>query len=59
MIALLLWIFGGDIMEATTAAIAVIALMLVLKVVTWDDIVQQRRGTRSHGSRRWSRWPTD
>jgi L-tartrate/succinate antiporter len=42
VIALLLWIFGGDIMEATTAAIAVIALMLVLKVVTWDDITANK-----------------
>ena len=42
LIALLLWIFGGDIMEATTAAIAVIALMLILKVVTWDDITANK-----------------
>jgi L-tartrate/succinate antiporter len=42
VIALVLWIFGGDIMEATTAAIAVIALMLVLKVVTWDDITTNK-----------------
>ena len=41
-VALLLWIFGGDIMEATTAAIAVIALMLVLKVVTWEDITANK-----------------
>jgi L-tartrate/succinate antiporter len=38
VLALLLWIFGGDIMEATTAAIVVISLMLLLNVVTWDDI---------------------
>jgi L-tartrate/succinate antiporter len=42
VIALLLWIFGGDIMEATTAAIVVISLMLVLKVVTWDDITSNK-----------------
>jgi L-tartrate/succinate antiporter len=42
VIALLLWIFGGDIMEPTTAAIAVIALMLVLNVVTWDDITSNK-----------------
>jgi L-tartrate/succinate antiporter len=42
LIALLLWIFGGKIMEATTAAIAVISLMLVLKVVTWDDITANK-----------------
>jgi len=42
LIALLLWIFGGAIMEATTAAIVVISLMLLLKVVTWDDITANK-----------------
>ena len=42
VIALLLWIFGGEIMEATTAAIVVICLMLLLKVVTWDDITANK-----------------
>ena len=42
VIALLLWIFGGDIMEATTAALVVISLMLILKVVTWDDIISNK-----------------
>ena len=38
LLALGLWIFGGDAINATTVAFVVIALMLVLKVVTWDDI---------------------
>jgi L-tartrate/succinate antiporter len=42
LIALLLWIFGGNIMEATTAAIVVISLMLILNVVTWDDITANK-----------------
>jgi L-tartrate/succinate antiporter len=42
VIALLLWIFGGNIMEATTAAIVVISLMLILNVVTWDDITANK-----------------
>lgn len=42
LIALLLWIFGGDIMDATTAALVVISLMLLLKVVTWDDITSNK-----------------
>jgi L-tartrate/succinate antiporter len=42
VIALALWIFGGDLMEATTAALVVISLMLVLKVVTWDDITANK-----------------
>jgi L-tartrate/succinate antiporter len=42
VIALLLWIFGGGFMEATTAAITVISLMLLIKVVTWDDITANK-----------------
>ncbi len=42
VVALLLWIFGGKVMQATTAAILVISLMLVLRVVTWDDITSNK-----------------
>ncbi len=38
--ALMLWIFGGSFINATTVALLVISLMLVGKVVTWDDIVK-------------------
>jgi len=38
VIALLLWIFGGEWMDATTVAIAMVSLMLVLKVIAWSDI---------------------
>ena len=40
LVALGLWIFGGDWINATTVALVVISLMLVLKVVSWDDIVK-------------------
>jgi L-tartrate/succinate antiporter len=40
VLALALWIFGGDFINATTAALVVISLMLVFGVVTWDDIVK-------------------
>jgi L-tartrate/succinate antiporter len=40
VIALLLWIFGGDYVNATTAALMVISLMLLANVVTWDDITK-------------------
>jgi len=40
LLALGLWIFGGEAINATTVALVVIALMLVLKVVSWDDIVK-------------------
>ena len=39
-LALALWIFGGDFINATTVALAVISLMLVLKVVSWEDMVK-------------------
>ena len=41
-LALFLWIFGGDYVNATTAALIVIALMLLTKVVTWDDITANK-----------------
>ena len=40
VLALALWIFGGGFINATTAALVVISLMLILGVVTWDDIVK-------------------
>jgi len=40
LLALGMWILGGDYINATTAALVVISLMLVLGVVTWDDIVR-------------------
>jgi L-tartrate/succinate antiporter len=40
MIALALWIFGGDYINATTAALVVISLMLLTSVVTWDDVIK-------------------
>jgi L-tartrate/succinate antiporter len=42
VVALVLWIFGGDFINATTAALVVISLMLLLKVVTWDDITANK-----------------
>ena len=40
VIALVLWIFGGDNINATTTALVVVSLMLVTGVVTWDDMVK-------------------
>ncbi len=39
-IALVLWIFAGDYVNPTTAALVVISLMVRLNVVTWDDITK-------------------
>ena len=35
-----MWIFRGDEVNATTAALIVISLMLLTSVVSWDDIVK-------------------
>lgn len=42
MLALALWIFGGAVINATTVAIVVIALMIIGKVVSWDDILANK-----------------
>jgi L-tartrate/succinate antiporter len=42
VVALVLWIFGGSFINATTVAIAVIALMLVAGVFTWDDVTANK-----------------
>ena len=39
-IALVLWIFAGDYVNPTTAALVVISLMVRLNVMTWDDITK-------------------
>jgi L-tartrate/succinate antiporter len=43
LLALTLWIFGGNLINATTVAIAVIALMVIGKVVSWDDILANKQ----------------
>lgn len=42
LLALLLWIFGASLINATTVAIAVIAVMLVLGVLSWDDVISNK-----------------
>jgi L-tartrate/succinate antiporter len=42
LIALVMWIFRGDEVNATTAALIVISLMLILNVVSWDDITANK-----------------
>ena len=43
LIALALWIFADDYVNPTTAALMVIAFMLVTGVVTWDDMLANRQ----------------
>src|SRR5258705_12256451 len=40
LVALVMWIFRGDEVNATTAALIIISLMLLTSVVTWDDITK-------------------
>ena len=39
-LALLGWIFAGNLLDPTLVAMAAVALMLVLGVVSWDDVVR-------------------
>jgi len=43
IVALSLWIFGGNYVDATTAALVVISLMLVTGVVTWEDVIANKQ----------------
>jgi len=40
LIALVMWVFRGDEVNATTAALIVISLMLLTNVVSWGDITK-------------------
>src|SRR4051812_30622452 len=42
LFAILMWIFGGHYVEATTAALIVLALMLLTRIVTWDDMAANK-----------------
>jgi L-tartrate/succinate antiporter len=42
ILALLLWIFGGKLIDAATVGYAVVALMLLGKVICWDDIISNK-----------------
>ena len=41
-LALVLWIFGGRWIDPTTTALAVIALLLVSRTISWDDLVAHK-----------------
>jgi L-tartrate/succinate antiporter len=42
LIALGLWIFGGEVINATTAALVVICFMLITRVVSWDEMIANK-----------------
>jgi len=43
LLALGLWIFGGDLINATTVAIVVLCLMVMTKIVAWDDVLANKQ----------------
>ena len=43
LLALAMWIFGGDWVNATTAALIVVCLMLLTRTVSWDDMLGNRQ----------------
>lgn len=45
--AILLWIFGGHFINATTVALLVVAIMLVTGVITWDDAMSNREAWKT------------
>ncbi|WP_300153999.1 anion permease [Solidesulfovibrio sp.] len=40
--ALVLWIFAPSILDATTVALLALSLMIITKVVTWEDIITNK-----------------
>ena len=43
ILALLLWIFGGSLLNATTVALLVLSLMIVTGIVKWDDVLGNKQ----------------
>jgi len=42
VLALAMWIFGGDVINATTAALVVVSLMLLTAVFSWEDMITNK-----------------
>ena len=42
LLAIALWIFGAGVMEAATAALLVIALMLITGIIDWESMARNR-----------------
>jgi L-tartrate/succinate antiporter len=43
ILALALWIGGTQYVDATTTAVLVVALMVILRVVSWDDVLGHKQ----------------
>lgn len=42
VLALAMWIFGGEVINATTAALVVVSLMLLTTVFSWEDMITNK-----------------
>lgn len=43
LFALILWIFGGKAIDSTTTAFIALCLMLLFRVITWDDLLANKQ----------------
>jgi L-tartrate/succinate antiporter len=43
LLALGLWIFGGEMINATTVALLVLSLMVMIGIVQWDDVLAHKQ----------------
>ena len=43
LFALMLWIFGGKAIDSTTTAFIALCLMLLFKVISWDDLLANKQ----------------
>jgi len=43
LLALGLWIFGGEMINATTVALLVLSLMVMTRIVGWDDVLGHKQ----------------
>jgi L-tartrate/succinate antiporter len=42
LIALLLWIFGSKLLNATMVALVVLCLMVILDIISWEDVISNK-----------------
>jgi L-tartrate/succinate antiporter len=40
VLAILMWVLGGEYVDAATAAFIVVSLMLIARVITWEDMAK-------------------
>ena len=43
-IALILWIAGSSFINSTIVALLVLSLMLIFNIITWDDVLSNKKG---------------